>query len=666
MLGKTLGRYEILDELGSGGMATVYRARDLELGRQVAIKMMHPHLAKREEHAERFRREARAVAALHHPHIIEIHDFVRFSDSEGQSYTFMVSELIEGPSLADFLKERDRLLPEVAALVAAKVAEGLAAAHRAGIVHRDVKPENVLVAPGGRVVLTDFGIARVLEGETVTATGALIGSPSYMSPEQAKGVRPVPGSDCFSLGVLLYRMVTGRLPFPGKDPLTVISSILKGRYVPSLQVAPTVGSTLDGVIARCLEPDPRARVGSAEELAEELVDFAAEGGLTDPDVELERLFGAPEEYQASATRRVVASLLERAETRSRTGALASALALCDRVLSMEPDNVEALRIVQNVGRRRSRSKLLQGLGAALLVMLMAGVAWGAHRYGLWGAAPRGGDGVASGKGASAAHVLDGDTPGQGAGDAGARGVGAGAGVTGDVTRAPGARHPGGPHVSQPAGDLRSPHGPLQHMTAGRRVAAPPPVLRRLARGSVAGARPRNRPPGMGSGKPAPGMSPPSSASGDGRPLPGSERPRPRPTPGRLQVLVMPFCDVTVDGHPFGRSPMPRPRAIAAGSHRVSCRHPVSGRTFSRTVVVWPGKLTRIRHSLLAPTRVLVRLSRGTSIVVGAASYRTGRAAILPGRHPYRLMRGASLVARGWLSIPPGRCTLVDTPSPRCR
>ncbi len=630
MLGKTLGRYEILDELGSGGMATVYRARDQELGRQVAIKMMHPHLAKRQEHAERFRREARAVAALRHRHIIEIYDFVRLEgDDEGQSHTFMVSELVEGPSLAEFLKEQGTLVPEVAALVAAKVAEALAAAHAAGIVHRDVKPENVLIAPGGRVVLTDFGIARVLEGETVTATGALIGSPSYMSPEQAKGLRPRPGSDCFSLGVMLYRMATGHLPFPGKDPLTVISAILKGRFMPPLQAEPAVGTTLDGIIKRCLEPDAEERTDSAEVLAGELLDFAAEGGLTDADAELDRFFAAPREYQQSATRRIVATLVERAEAKAAEQSLAVALALCDRILSLDGDNEDAVRILDTVGQQQSRHKVLLGIGIGLAVVLLAGVSWSIWYYG----------------------GVNGD-PSK---------AGAGQGRAGPTVAGDGGVVADGSTLAAVTPDGAASTGNSAPMTRDAGLASPG-GMRPPDNGMGARRRRRRRPVNMGT-RPTPNRGPDAGVRVAVR---QADAAVPKPGPGRLQVLVMPYCNIRVDNRAYGRSPMPKPRAIAAGSHRVTCKHPVSGKTFSKTVQVVSGKLTRIRHTLLSLTRVTVRLRRGTSILIGTATYGPGATRILPGSYPYRLKSGQQVVARGWLSIPPGRCTLVDSPKPVCR
>lgn len=625
MIGKILGRYEILAELGSGGMATVYRARDQELGREVAIKLMHPHLAKRPEYAERFRREARAVAALRHPHVIEIHDFVTL-EGEGAPVTFMVSELVEGPALSRFLEEHPRLLPEVAALLGAHIAEALACAHEAGIIHRDVKPENILIAQGGRAVLTDFGIARVLEGETVTATGALIGSPSYMSPEQAKGLRPVAASDVFSLGVVLYRAATGRLPFPGKDPLTVITAILKGDFRPAVQVAPLVGNRFDSILRRCLAPDATARFESAQELAAALVDFAAEGGLTDGDGELRRYFAAPEAFEVSVSSRVVTTLMDRAEQKAAAGALAAALALCDRTLCMDPGNPRASQLLADLARRRSGRRWI-GVAAAISALAVALFAvwalgrWGGSRprattalsqaeMGPWGddaASPEADGALAD---AAPTRVLDAATP-----------------VTADGS-------------SPRIGPVVRPEGPERRRPPGSaRDAAPPP---------------RSGPP-RDAGAPAP------------RGLADASAPRLSPQPlGSLQVLVLPFCDVRVDGRPLGRSPMPSPIPLSPGRHEVLCLHGPSGQRFQRVVQIEPGKLLPLRGSVLAEAVVTIRLTRGEQIRIGPVTYTPGQRNLTPGRFRYQLLRGGGAIQSGWISIPPGRCTLVDSPAVDCR
>ncbi|HEY5283192.1 MAG TPA: serine/threonine-protein kinase, partial [Polyangia bacterium] len=177
-IGATLGRYEILAPIGHGAMATVFRARDTQLGRDVAVKVMSMVHSARGGASERFRREAHAVAALNHPGIVEIYDFVAATEQEP---SYIVAELIRGPTLRKILEERGgRLLPEIAALVALPLAEALALAHERGVIHRDVKPDNVMIETGGessRVVLTDFGVAHITGMETMTATGALVGSP---------------------------------------------------------------------------------------------------------------------------------------------------------------------------------------------------------------------------------------------------------------------------------------------------------------------------------------------------------------------------------------------------------------------------------------------------------------------------------------------------------
>ncbi|HJZ83715.1 MAG TPA: serine/threonine-protein kinase, partial [Polyangia bacterium] len=336
MLGQKLGRYLLLEELGRGGMATVYRAEDTTLGRAVAIKVLHTFLVDSGEIKQRFLREARAIAALRHPNIVEVFDF-QVGDVDTPPH--LVTELVRGPALSRFVAECGTPLPEVAALIVLKVADGLAVAHRAGIVHRDVKPENVLIDQDGRVVLSDFGIARMAGEGTMTKTGALVGSPAYMSPEQARSEEVDARSDVFSLGTTLYHLATGTLPFGGKNPLSMITAILGGRYESAVRKNPRVPGALEQIIDRCLRHLPAERYRDAGELGAALRALCADAGLTDADAELKAYFAAPGEYNAKLVPKLVAGALRVARDAVGKGQAARALRACDRVLSLEPGHV---------------------------------------------------------------------------------------------------------------------------------------------------------------------------------------------------------------------------------------------------------------------------------------------------------------------------------------
>jgi len=266
--GDTIGRYELGDDVGEGGMATVYRARDKELRRDVAVKVLFPHLARRPEIVRRFQREARAAAGLEHANILRIYDVGGDEDSDDPP--FIVMELVRGTTLLGEIELRGPMFAEVVACVGALLADALAAAHAAGIIHRDIKPANVLVAPGGKILLADFGVARLeTEDSLVTKTGALLGTPAYMSPEQAAGDIATAKSDLYSLGATLYQLATGTLPYAG-SPAKVIAQIAAGMRVAAVKKRAEVGPDLSRVIDRLMATEPDDRPGSAKEVAAEL------------------------------------------------------------------------------------------------------------------------------------------------------------------------------------------------------------------------------------------------------------------------------------------------------------------------------------------------------------------------------------------------------------
>jgi serine/threonine-protein kinase len=259
-------QYTIEGELGRGGMGVVFRARDERLQRRVAIKVLPPELAYQREIRERFAREAQTAARLSHPHIVPIYDV-----GEGQGIVFFIMGLIEGESLAGRLRRRGRLPPEEARRIMKETADALSAAHALSIIHRDIKPDNILLeGTRGRVVVTDFGIAKALSagsGHTLTGAGIAIGTPQFMSPEQAAGERNLDGrSDLYSLGVVAYQMLTGDLPFTAP---TVAGILMKQITEPAPVVhtlRPEVPEDLSLAVARCLEKDPENRWPTADAL----------------------------------------------------------------------------------------------------------------------------------------------------------------------------------------------------------------------------------------------------------------------------------------------------------------------------------------------------------------------------------------------------------------
>ena len=263
--GDVFRHYQVIDRVGEGGMGVVYRARDTKLDRDVALKFMVHAAAVDSQQADRFRREARALAALNHPNILTIHDI-----GEDNGLPFLVLEWVGGGALTAGSLKRPRSMEELLRILV-PIAEALGAAHAHGIVHRDVKPANVLVCEDGRIKLADFGLAKFRDlNREVTRTSGVIGTVAYMSPEQARGDEVGPPSDVFSLGVLAYELLTGRRPFTGESPGAVIAAILSGRHRPLDEVANQFPEGLAEIVERCLESEPRDRFPSGTDVAQAL------------------------------------------------------------------------------------------------------------------------------------------------------------------------------------------------------------------------------------------------------------------------------------------------------------------------------------------------------------------------------------------------------------
>jgi serine/threonine protein kinase len=261
LVGQRIGNYEITSVLGKGGMAVVYRARQLTIQREVAIKVIKPDLSETDDLIKRFEREANTVTALSHPHILKLFDFGQY---EGMLY--LVMELMPGGTLADLIRERP-LSPERAAPLLDQVAGALDYAHGRGLIHRDLKPQNILLDRQGNAHLTDFGIAKRLGESTVlTKRGAAIGTPAYMPPEQWQGLQLTPQADLYSLGAMLYEMLTSRLPFTANTPVSMMYSHLQ-ELPPSVRsIRADLPEKLDDFFAQALAKTPEQRFGSAGEL----------------------------------------------------------------------------------------------------------------------------------------------------------------------------------------------------------------------------------------------------------------------------------------------------------------------------------------------------------------------------------------------------------------
>ncbi len=261
-------RYEIQRPIAQGGMAEVFLAHDRLLDRPVALKALFPEYAREPSFVERFRREAQSAAGLNHPNIVAVYDW----GQEAGTY-FIVMEMVHGRSLRDLIRADGPLDPNQAAEICAEIASGLAYAHRSGLVHRDVKPGNVLITPTGGVKVTDFGIARAGTSDGLTQTGSVMGTATYFSPEQAQG-NPVDGrSDVYSLGVVLYEMVTGVAPFTGDTPVAVAYKHVREAPVPPSRRNPEVPADLEQVILTAMQKDAGLRYQTAEDLRADLVRF---------------------------------------------------------------------------------------------------------------------------------------------------------------------------------------------------------------------------------------------------------------------------------------------------------------------------------------------------------------------------------------------------------
>src|SRR3954451_16533352 len=281
MIGTVLsGRYRLEAKLGSGGMSTVYLARDQTLDRQVAVKVMHREMSEQPEQLERFRQEARAVAKLSHPNVVSVIDA-----GEGCRYPYIVFEYVEGETLKQRIGREGALDPQEAIAYGIEIARGLSVAHTRKMVHRDIKPQNILIDAEGRAKLTDFGISRQLEQDGMTATGRVLGTTDYVAPEQAMGHPVDQRSDLYSLGVVLYEMLVGQAPFSADSQITVAMKHVNEELPDVQQRRPELSAAAAMVVEHSTAKDPGNRYQQVGEMIDDLstaleVEAARAGGTT--------------------------------------------------------------------------------------------------------------------------------------------------------------------------------------------------------------------------------------------------------------------------------------------------------------------------------------------------------------------------------------------------
>ncbi|NLN63540.1 MAG: protein kinase [Myxococcales bacterium] len=375
-----LERYEIREEIGRGGMAVVYRAYDTHLQREVAIKLLHSHLISHGEARARFEREAHSVARLMHPSIVGVHDYCETADGE----VFLVMELVSGFTLRQFLDQRGldeshTVMAEVALLIAKDILSALAVAHDEGIIHRDVKPENILISENGEVRLSDFGIAYLADIGQMTVTGQILGSPMYMSPEHIEHAVLDARADIFSVGIMMYEMAVGVLPFSGTNPHQVIKRIVEGYYDHPLSLNPAVGHRIASIIVRCLQAQPERRFATAADVITEIDAALAEMKMPPSSrTLLAAFFQDPDAAEADLLRQIIPQTLSLGKTALRTRRLPEAMNHFNRVLALDPGNTAALDAVNMLSRQRRLRRNLErvavflamGITVTVLVVLL--------------------------------------------------------------------------------------------------------------------------------------------------------------------------------------------------------------------------------------------------------------------------------------------------------
>jgi serine/threonine-protein kinase len=343
--------YNIIQEIGSGGMAAVYKAVDTKLERVVAIKVLHSHYLKNQNIIKRFEKEAKSVASMKHNNIIHLYDYGVVSDQY-----FYVMEFVEGNTLSDLINKKETISPEAAAIICLGVCDALNYAHNKNVIHRDITPSNIIIDNSGSVKLADFGIAKFLFEQDLTSHDSVLGTPTSLAPEQLQKGKLGPYTDYYALGVMLYKMLSGAFPFCGRNLEETMFQITQGKYEPLDSISNSVPPDMIAIVNRCLKKETGQRYQTAEELIQDLNSFLEVRSIV-PSERAVMLFISDEPaFVRDVVGKSVRSLLERVRFQVSAKNWQPALKLLEIILYMDPDNSEALEFSIRLQKHKKKKK----------------------------------------------------------------------------------------------------------------------------------------------------------------------------------------------------------------------------------------------------------------------------------------------------------------------
>jgi serine/threonine protein kinase len=352
---KEIGKYVIEKELGKGGMATVYLALHKDLGRQVALKIMHPHLACEEESRRRFELEARAVAKLEHTNVVQIYDYGSHND-----LFYIAMELVQGKDVEKLIKAHGAIPSEIAAVIISGVAGGLASAHKNGIIHRDVKPANFIVKADGVVKLSDFGIVKMDGFASMTKSDSIVGTPYYIAPEQIDGGKVSASSDIYALGVSMYYMLTGKYPYRSETLPLVLAAIAKGNYMPVREALPSISAEMAAVVERMMQKDPQKRYTDSQQIVQDLNSFLYKRQVSADPLIVVNYLADPAGFSKTLKESGIRVRFTRARSYAEKGMVLEAFQELESILQEDPDNgdvKEELERLSDLRLTKTRSKI---------------------------------------------------------------------------------------------------------------------------------------------------------------------------------------------------------------------------------------------------------------------------------------------------------------------